>query len=514
VAALALVALVPASAAAAPVIGPDRVVLQTTAGDVVLGLYPQVAPKTVAHILDLVRAGAFDGADFFRVIPGFIAQVDVNERATPMPAAARAVAARTVPLEVVPGLIHQRGVLSMAHYDGKPNSGGTGFSILLGAAPSLDGKFTIFGDVEQGMDVVDEIAAAPLSGSTPLTPAVITHALVTDAAGLASMTLRGPVPIGTGTSAGPVSSWPRVLLTTSLGDILVTLSPRDAPQHVKLLQSLVGAGSYNGGYVGRADPGAYVQVFSSASEQTVTPLPLERGTVGNVAGALTIDSQDGESVPALTFLLSDDHPLDSRYTAVGWVTEGSDVLDAIAHLPTGRDHRPRQTVTVQKATVLAAGTSTIVIRGLSAPGGSTTGTPWGAFGFLVAAAVLGVAIFLFSKRLTPALTGSAGLLVAAFAFIGLWVGLVPHSAGSSQWLGVALFAGAVVLFRLMGKFERGRPVPAATPSPPPSEQAGPGATNGAATPQPAATPPGGPGAAPDAAAAPDEAGQREPAASR
>jgi len=100
------------------------------------------------------------------------------------------------------------------------------------------------------------------------------HVVWTDAAGLASMTLRGPVPIGTGTSAGPVSGWPRVLLTTSLGDILVTLSPRDAPQHVKLLQSLVGAGSYNGAYVGRADPAAYVQVFSSASEQAVTPLPL------------------------------------------------------------------------------------------------------------------------------------------------------------------------------------------------------------------------------------------------
>jgi len=92
---------------------------------------------------------------------------------------------------------------------------------------------------------------------------------------------------------------------------------------------------------------------------------------------------------------------------------------------------------------------------------------------------------------------------------------VPHAEQSSQWLGVTLFGGAVALFRLMGKFERGRPVPAATPAPPPSEPAEPGATVGAATPQPAAAPPGGPGAASDAAAAPpDEAGQREPAASR
>jgi cyclophilin family peptidyl-prolyl cis-trans isomerase len=468
--AIAAVALAPAAASASPApLGLQRVVLQTTAGDVVLGLFPQAAPRTVAHVLDLARSGALDGADFFRVVPGFVVQVDVNERSTPLPAGASSVASRTVPLEVTPLLRHQRGVLSMAHYDGKPDSGGSGFSILLGGAPTLDGKYTVFGDVEQGMDVVDEIAAAPLSGSHPIVPVTVTHALVTDATGLAAMTLHGPVPIGTAGSAGAVSSWPRLLLSTSMGDILVTLSPRDAPEHVRFIQSVVSAGSYTGAYVGRANPGAYVQWFSPNARQAESALPVERGTVGNVAGAVAIDSTDRESTPALTFLLSDDHALDGRYTPVGWVTEGSDVVDAIAHLPTGSDHRPHQLVSVQKATIVPAGTSTLVIRGLTRTGGakSGTGTPWGAFGFLAAAGALGFLIFLFSKRLTPALTASAGLLVVAFAFVGLWVGLVPHAASSSQWLGVALFAGAIVLFRLMGRFERGRP-PASPPAPSPA----------------------------------------------
>jgi hypothetical protein len=90
---------------------------------------------------------------------------------------------------------------------------------------------------------------------------------------------------------------------------------------------------------------------------------------------------------------------------------------------------------------------------------------------MVAAAVLGFLIFLFSKRLTPPVTSSAGLLVVALAFIGLWVGLVPHAAATSQWLGIALFGGAVGLFRLMGRFERGRPV--APPAVPPTEPAAP-----------------------------------------
>jgi peptidyl-prolyl cis-trans isomerase B (cyclophilin B) len=446
------------------------VVFQTTAGDIVLGLFPQAAPKTVAHVLDLTRAGAYDGADFFRVVPGFVVQLDINQRSSPMPAAARGLAAQTVPLETASGLHHQRGVLSMAHYDGKPDSGGTGFSIVLGDQPTLDGHYTVFGDVEQGMDVVDEIAAVPLAGSRPLVPIVITHAVVTDAAGVAAMALRGPVPLGTGTTAGPVSTWPRLLLSTSMGDVLVTLSPRDAPEHVKLIESLVAAGAYSGAYLGRADAGAYVQWFSSASG-AASALPVEKGTVGNVAGALSIDATDHEHAPALTFLLSDNHALDGRYTAVGWVTEGTDVLNAIARVPTAGDHRPRQVVTLQTATIVPPGSGTLVIRGLTTTvHGGSGGTAWAPYGFLAAAALLGFLIFVFSKRLTPALTASAGLLVVAMAFLGLWIGLVPHAESSSQWLGIALFAGAVGLFRLMGRFERGRPAPAApTPPSPPAE---------------------------------------------
>ncbi|HVM67797.1 MAG TPA: peptidylprolyl isomerase [Acidimicrobiales bacterium] len=471
----ALLLAPPASASPAP-LGPERVVFQTTAGDIVLGLFPGAAPKTVAHVLDLARSGAYDGADFFRVVPGFIVQLDVNQRSSPMPAAARSLAAQTVPLETRPGLRHQRGVLSMAHYDGKPDSGGTGFSILLGDQPTLDGHYTVFGDVAQGMDVVDEIAAAPLAGSRPLVPIVITHAVVTDAAGVAGMTLRGPVPLGTGTSAGPVSTWPRLLLSTSMGDVLVTLSPRDAPEHVKLIESLVTAGAYTGAYLGRAAPGAYVQWFSSASGAT-TSLPVEKGTVGNVAGALSIDATDHEHAPALTFLLSDNHALDSRYTAIGWVTEGSDVLDAIGRVPTAGDHRPRQTVTLQSATIVPAGSGALVIRGLTTTAhGGSGGTPWAPYGFIAAAALLGFLIFVFAKRMTPAMIASAGLLVVAMAFLSLWIGLVPHAASSGQWLGIVLFAGAVGLFRLMGRFERGNPVPPV----PPVAAAPPSATEDAA----------------------------------
>ena len=468
---LGSVALAAGRAAAAPTVGPDRIVLQTTAGDVVLELYPDVAPKAVAHVLALARAGAFDGTDFFRVVPGFVEQLDVNQRTTALPAAAQTLAAQTVPLEASAALHHVRGVLSLAHYDGKPDSGGPSFSILLGTQPTLDGKYTIFGDVAEGMDVVDEIAAVPLSGSRPVVPIVVQHAVVTDTAGLAAMTIRGPVPIGGATASTDISTWPRLLLSTSLGDVLVILSPRDAPQHLALIEQLVRAGAYDGATLGRAASAQYVQWFPANPATATSTLPVEAGTVGNVAGALTIDSHDTEATPALTLLVADDHALDGRYTPVGWVTDGSDVLAALSHLPTGADNRPRQVVTIEKASIVAAG-SVVVLHGLVTSTGHAAGTPWGAFGFLAAATALGVLIFLFSKRLTPPFTASAGLLVVLVGFMGLWVGLVPTAGADSQWLGVALFGGAIGLFRLMGRFERGRPLPPrpaeAAAAPPPA----------------------------------------------
>jgi len=461
------VGAVPARAATGPTVGPDRVVLQTDAGDVVLEFYPQAAPRTVAHVLALARSGVLDGSDFFRVVPGFVAQLDTLQRATPLTPAQQAVESQTVPLEWQPGLHHQRGVLSMAHDDGKPDDGGRSFSIVLGNAPNLDGQYTIFGDVAQGMDVVDEIASVALNGSRPVVPVTVQHAIVTDAAGVAAMQLRGPIPLGG--SAADISSWPRLILSTSMGDVLVVLSPRDAPAHVKLLEQLVDSGAYNGSSLGRVDPQSYVQWFAPDATTTSSVLPAERGTVGNVAGALTVDSRDAERVPALTFLLTDNHTLDGRYTAVGWVTEGSDVLNAITHVPTGSDHRPRRAITLEKATIVTGG-APIVLRGL--PSQSTgTHVPTAVFGLMAGATAMGLAIFLLAKRLPPAVIASLALLVVLLGFFALWVGLVPRTAISSQWLGVGLFAGAIAVFRLMGRFEKGRPLPDASPAPVPAASA-------------------------------------------
>jgi hypothetical protein len=68
----------------------------------------------------------------------------------------------------------------MAHQDNQPDSGETSFSILLGDAPHLDGNYTIFGHVESGMDVVEELIKVPCNGNRPLTRLEVTKAEVAD----------------------------------------------------------------------------------------------------------------------------------------------------------------------------------------------------------------------------------------------------------------------------------------------------------------------------------------------
>jgi len=135
----------------------ERVVLHTTAGDLVVSLAEREAPHSAAQFKRLVQSGIYDGVKIYRVMPGFIAQVaNAEDRDRPLDEAQRRLLTR-IPLEA--GLPHLRGSLSFAHADGDPDGAISSFSILFGAAPHLDGKYTVFGSVEAGDAVLDELAS-------------------------------------------------------------------------------------------------------------------------------------------------------------------------------------------------------------------------------------------------------------------------------------------------------------------------------------------------------------------
>ena len=129
-----------------------------TKGTIVIDLLPEVAPKHVAQIVALAKAGEYDDVVFHRVIDGFMAQTgDVQfGKAGGTPEAGMGQSEMpNLPAEFS-SLSFDRGVVGMARSQ-DPDSANSQFFITLAAAPHLDGQYTIVGRVISGMEVVDAI---------------------------------------------------------------------------------------------------------------------------------------------------------------------------------------------------------------------------------------------------------------------------------------------------------------------------------------------------------------------
>jgi len=118
-------------------------------GEIVIELLPEAAPNTVANFKKLVADGFYDGLTFHRVIPGFVAQGgDPKGDGTGGPG-------YHVKAEFNEHK-HVRGTVAMARA-ADPDSAGSQFYICYAPQPHLDGSYTVFGKVVQGMEVVDQI---------------------------------------------------------------------------------------------------------------------------------------------------------------------------------------------------------------------------------------------------------------------------------------------------------------------------------------------------------------------
>jgi cyclophilin family peptidyl-prolyl cis-trans isomerase len=129
-----------------------QVLLKTNKGDILLELYEDEAPNTVANFISLVEKKFYDGTKFHRVIADFMAQGgDPKGNGSGGPG-------YRIKCECVrkDHRKHDRGVISMAKTE-EIDTGGSQFFITFVKTPHLDGKHTVFGHVIKGMDVVDEL---------------------------------------------------------------------------------------------------------------------------------------------------------------------------------------------------------------------------------------------------------------------------------------------------------------------------------------------------------------------
>ena len=151
-------------------------VIKTSAGEMVVEFWADVAPKTVENFKKLSRDGFYDGTAFHRVVKRFVIQGGMmNTRQAPLP-------------EPVEKHVHQLkaefndqphdlGVLSMARQAAE-DSASTSFFIVTARAASLDLKYTVFGRVLEGIDVVKAIEGVAVNGEAPVDPVIVTRVRV------------------------------------------------------------------------------------------------------------------------------------------------------------------------------------------------------------------------------------------------------------------------------------------------------------------------------------------------
>ena len=149
----------------------DTVLIMTSAGNIIVELYPDIAPITVANFKSLVARSYYDGTIFHRVIKDFMIQG--GQGATSVPQIKGEFSANGVQND----LKHVRGVLSMARANAM-DSASSQFFICHGDAAWLDGQYAAFGRVISGMDAVDRIAVTQTdSNDRPLTDQVMIKVL-------------------------------------------------------------------------------------------------------------------------------------------------------------------------------------------------------------------------------------------------------------------------------------------------------------------------------------------------
>ena len=327
---LVLAALLTSAAAWGQAPADLEAVVETELGTFRFEFATDKAPKHVDNFIKLARQGYYDGSAFFRMVPnGIIQGGDPLLKDPKTPRAAWGTGGLNLLPSEVSDLKHTRGVVSTIRIPNQPDSDGAQFFVCLGAQPALDGQYSTFGRVTEGIDVVEAISKRPL-----------------DAAGVAQTPVRilkvtlekkKPEPFLDATAEELRRS---VTLKTTLGVIKIKMEPDWAPNHVRNFLKLVSTGWYNGTAFHRVAKDFVVQGGMGETrlpnpvhpaDRWVRPLKGEfRKDVQHERGIVSMaHGEDPDSATTSFFLMLGPAPnLDGQYSAFGRVVEGLDILDA------------------------------------------------------------------------------------------------------------------------------------------------------------------------------------------
>jgi cyclophilin family peptidyl-prolyl cis-trans isomerase len=326
----ALVALFAAAVCYGQASGDLEAVVATDLGTFRFEFAPDKAPKHVERFLKLAREGYYDGGAFHRTVAyGIIQGGDPLMKDAKTPRKLWGTGGLNQLAAEFSDFKHERGTVSTVSIPDKKDSDGAQFFVCVSPQPSFDGKYSAFGRVNEGMDVVEKISQSALASD-----------------GMADKPVRILKVTIEKKKVQPFVDTPVeelrkvVVMTTTLGTMKLKMEPDWAPNHVRNFLMLVQTGWYNGTSFHRVVKDFVIQGGMENSreggaghpaDRWVHPLKGEfRDDVKHVRGILSMARTDDPNSATTSFfiMLGAATNLDGKYSAFGRLIEGMDVLEA------------------------------------------------------------------------------------------------------------------------------------------------------------------------------------------
>jgi cyclophilin family peptidyl-prolyl cis-trans isomerase len=313
-----------------------QAVLETTHGTIVMDLLADAAPNHVAHFITRVREGAYDGTTFHRVIPMGIVQGGDPLSKDPSLAAKYGSGGLGVLRFESNTEKHTRGAVAAVLVPGKRDSAGSQFFIDVTDQPALDGHYTIFARVVEGINVAQKISTEPAANSVPSARVEIRKVTIREK--------PSPVPEPFSETSVDELGRHRAVIVSSMGNITLEFFPDRAPNHVRQFLRLASSGVYDGTAFHRVVPGFVAQAGHMPTRREplderlasfVRMLQPEFNDTPHDRGILSMARLDDPASASSSFfiVLARTPSLDGKYTVFGRVIEGLDVLQKIETTP-------------------------------------------------------------------------------------------------------------------------------------------------------------------------------------
>jgi peptidyl-prolyl cis-trans isomerase B (cyclophilin B) len=313
-----------------------QAVLDTSEGVIVLDLLADAAPTHVAHFITQARAGAYDGTVFHRLIAmGIIQGGDPLSKDPSQSAKYGTGGLGKLRFEANPEK-HTRGAVSAVLVPGNRDSAGNQFFIVVTDQPALDGQYTVFARVFDGINVAQKISTMPATNTVPSSRIEIRKVSIRD------KPAPEPEPF-VSSSVEELSSY-RAVIATTVGDITLELFPDRAPNHVRQFLRLASSGVYDGTSFHRVVKGFVAQTghlptrrepLNERQQSYVRMLQPEFNPTPHDRGIVSMARLDDPASASSSFfiVLGRTPALDNQYTVFGRVVSGVDVLEKIENTP-------------------------------------------------------------------------------------------------------------------------------------------------------------------------------------